>query len=142
MGIDAEVETVPAETGTVPISYQYYNPPTYHTDSIPTGGEDEPHNYEALVIDKPGEMIPITGDHVEETSPSAFALKVTSANKSAGGGIKFKQASNGGGAAGTARRAPSGGGRGGGGGKKGGGGKGKKGGGSSKKSKDKEDKKD
>ena len=143
MGINAEVETAPPETDTVPISYQYYDPPTYHTDPIPTGGEDEPHNYDALVIDKPGEMVPVPGDHTEETSPAAFALKVTSATKSAGGDIKFKQASNGGGAAGTARRAPSGGGRGGGGGKKGGGGgKGKKGGGGSKKSKDKEDKKD
>jgi len=64
----------------------------------------------------------------------SFALKVTSANKSSGGGFKYSQARNGGGSGGAARRASSGGGggrKGGGGGKKGGGG-GKKGGGGGK----------
>jgi len=67
---------------------------------------------------------PTTKSVTDTKENSAFSLKVTSANKSSGGGFKFSQASNGGG-----RKGGSSGGSGGGGGRKGGGGK--KGGGGS-----------
>ena len=79
------------------------------------------------------EYTPTTETVTDSKENSAFSLKVISANKSSGGGFKFKQASNGGGSKGNARRS-SGGGKG----RGGGGGKGrspKKGGGSRKSSK-------
>ena len=97
MGVDAEVETVETEAtdkheytgakatvntqsveGTDPITG---NPITYNVPSI---------SYEEVPLD--------TESTKKET---AFALKVTSANKSSGGGFKYKNSSNGGGTKGS-----------------------------------------
>ena len=97
MGVDAEVETVETEAtdqhkytgakatvntksveGTDPITG---NPITYNIPSI---------SYEEVPLD--------TESTKKET---AFALKVTSANKSSGGGFKYKNSSNGGGTKGS-----------------------------------------
>ena len=110
MGVDAEVETVETEAtdqhkytgakatvntksveGTDPITG---NPITYNIPSI---------SYEEVPLD--------TESTKKET---AFALKVTSANKSSGGGFKYKNSSNGGGTKGSGSGKKGGGGGGGG----------------------------
>ena len=92
MGIDAEVETVPAATEPVPTMEDYWEPATYDTEPISTGGEKEGSGlYKALKKVSDGHWVSAPSSHTEETSPSAFSLKVTSAHKSSGGGLKFRQ---------------------------------------------------
>ena len=142
MGVDAEVtETttddtesneVAAYTGeAIPVTGTVHFP-TVSASSTEDGyvvesGQpiDDTWQYDELKVTPDNETIDAKKQN------KAFALKVTSANKSSGGGFKYSQARNGGGSGGAARRSGGGGGgrKGGGGGKKGGGGgKGKKGG--------------
>ena len=144
MGVDAEVtETttddtesneVAAYTGeAIPVTGTVHFP-TVSASSTEDGyvvesGQpiDDTWQYDELKVTPDNETIDAKKQN------KAFALKVTSANKSSGGGFKYSQARNGGGSGGAARRSGGGGGgrKGGGGGKKGGGGgKGKKGSGS------------
>ena len=84
-----------------------------------SGGQlsEAPVHQQVTTWDQVVEAIPVPGTAKKQNK--AFSLKVVSANKSSGGGMKFKHASNGGGSKGGS----------GGGGKKGRGGGGGKGGG-------------
>ena len=129
MGVDAEVEettTTADETKTNTNWNAALNP--VEEEGVATSVQGEGANATPNPIPLTyrvysSSFTPDTEIAVDTKENKAFALKVTSANKSSGGGFKFKQASNGGGSKGAARRS----GGGGGGGKKGGGGgKGKK----------------
>ena len=130
MGVDAEVVQQKTQ-GTETKQQTGWNStlvPTTATGTVPiVSGLGDAVSVSSLPITfttYSSQYEPTTKSVTDTKENSAFSLKVTSANKSSGGGFKFSQASNGGG-----RKGGSSGGSGGGGGRKGGGGK--KGGGGS-----------
>ena len=121
---DTEAEEVQQHTGFIGHPTQDYG----RYDLVYQEDVGHPVQHQTGEITIPGatyEAVPSDVTNIKQNK--AFSLKVTSANKSSGGGFKFSQAKNGGGSAGSARRAGSGGSggrKGGGGGKKGSGSKG------------------
>lgn len=119
MGVDAEV----VQTKTTATDQHQYTGARANvtTESVqgtdPITGQPMTYTFPTVTYD----TVPVTGDDIQDNT--AFSLKVISANKSSGGGFKFKNSSNGGGSAGNNRRSSGSGGKGGKGGKGGGSGK-------------------
>lgn len=92
MGIDAEVEEVPAQTTSVPVTEDFWVPPEYQPYTIDTGGEMAGKgSFTGLHMIRAGHWQPVQSSHEEESAPSSFSLRVTSANKSSGGNIKHSR---------------------------------------------------
>lgn len=93
----------------------YWDPPQYSTNTLETGGEENPgSSFTELVMTKPGGWRTETTTSTQLQRPAGAAVEVESLGKAAGGGIKYANAPHGGGSKGGR------GGRGGGGGGKGG----------------------
>ena len=103
---DTEAEEVQQHTGFIGHPTQDYG----RYDLVYQEDVGHPVQHQTGEITIPGatyEAVPSDVTNIKQNK--AFSLKVTSANKSSGGGFKFSQSKNGGGSAGAARRAGSGG---------------------------------
>ena len=128
MGVDAQVIEQDTEAEEKSEAMQYHSTLTPKQQTVKdtvlsnSGGQLSGTTVEQSVTswDQVIDAIPVPGTAKKQNK--AFSLKVTSAHKSSGGGMKFKHASNGGGSKGGSS-GKGGKGRGGGGGGKGGGGK-------------------
>ena len=97
MGVDAEVETVETEATD---KHEYTGAKaTVNTESVkgtdPITGNEITYNVPSISY----EEVPLDTESTKKET--AFALKVTSATKSSGGGFKYKNSSNGGGTKGS-----------------------------------------
>ena len=105
MGVDAEVIQ---DTSTVRDTHQYTGVEPDIIDN-PVQGYDpvtrQPVTYNFPTVTY--RAVPAESEDLKEDT--AFALKVTSAHKSSGGGFKFNQSKNGGGSSGSSRRSGGGG---------------------------------